>query len=369
MVVRGGSTSFDAARAVSSKRHLPTQPVPVFTLGQPDGRSQDTGAHLGLQTWTSRADHGILFYTNAGRQRMTAGLPRCSSAELGALYAEFRESCRQAGVKPLHFGITPAALEFLPDVTAHSCWHVGDLPIVDLARWRNDRLIPRAIRTQILRARNHHVVVTHWAKLPLDQTKLNALCAARDLWLAAKPLPPLVFMTTPFVFEPWPHEGVFVAEVEGKIVGFLVASRALFGDLYRVDAVARVPGAPNGTAELLVREAFRHAAEQGIAKATLGLAPLSQRSRAANKKWSWGWMASGLSRRFGRSLYSFAGLEGFKAKFAPEAWVPLYCVSPGRRFGPRDVLAVARVFAGESLPRYALRLAVRSLKHTASTGR
>jgi len=175
-----------------------------------------------------------------------------------------------------------------------------------------------------------------------------------------KPLPPLVFMTTPYVFDPWPQEGVFIAEAHGEIVGFLVASRALFGDLYRVDVVARVPGAPNGTAELLVREAFFRAAQQGIAKASLGLAPLSRRSGVATDRLGWGWVASGLARRCGNSLYSFAGLEAFKAKFAPEAWVPLYCVAPGRRLGFRDVLAVARVFAGGSLIRYTWRAVVRA---------
>src|SRR5690606_1161334 len=122
------------------------------------------------------------------------------------------------------------------------------------------------------------------------------------------------------------------------------------------DAVARTPGAPNGCAELLVSEAFRHAAARGVAQATLGLAPLSRRGAVARGA-ARGWpnRASALARRLGAPFYSFAGLEAFKAKFDPDAWVPLYCVAPGRRFAARDMLAVARAFAGGSLRAYAAR--------------
>ncbi len=177
-----------------------------------------------------------------------------------------------------------------------------------------------------------------------------------NAWLQGKPIPPLHFLTTPFLLTPWPHEGVFVAETEChgrcEVVGMLVASRALFGDVYRVDAVIRAPGSPNGCAELLVREAFRHAALRGLERATLGLAPLSQRSGVRTRGWPN--HLSALVRRFGAPWYSFEGLEAFKSKFAPDAWVPLYCVAPCSRFLPGDVLAVARAFAGGSLRRYAL---------------
>lgn len=339
MVARGGSTSLETARAIASRDF---------------NASRDSGAHLGLQVWTAPSGRGAFFHADVTGYRVTAGLPRASSLDASALHKEFGVACRRDGVRPLHFGLTSSALEFLPGCSARSCWHVGDLPVFDLARWRDDGTVPRAIRAQILRARKRPVVITHWVEPPLDQTRLNALRAACAAWVAAKPLPPLAFMTTPLLFDPWPDGGMFVAEAQGRIVGFLVASRALFGELYRIDAVARLPEAPNGTTELLVRSAFGYAAECGLAKATLGLAPLSVRGQALRNR-GWGRVASGLARRFGQSLYSFAGLEAFKAKFEPEAWVPLYCVAPGRPFGLRDVLAVARVFTGGSIRRYAVR--------------
>src|SRR5690606_13945824 len=131
-------------------------------------------------------------------------------------------------------------------------------------------------------------------------------------------------------------------------------SRALFGDVFRVDAVSRMPDAPNGCAELLIAEAFRHAAERGIVRATLGLAPLSRRLRRPDDSPDWMRRAA---RKLAGPFYSFDGLEVFKAKFGPDAWIPLYCVAPGPRFTARDALAVARAFAGGSVMRYAVRAA------------
>jgi phosphatidylglycerol lysyltransferase len=233
-------------------------------------------------------------------------------------------------------------------------WHVGDLPVFNLAHWVNARSFPAGIRLQARRARNRGLAVRH---LPDPPAEMAPLCACLRAWLREKPLPPLGFVTSPWLFDPWPEEGVFVAEreVDGKprVEGFLVASRVLFGDMFRVDAVGRDPDAPNGCSELLIAEAFRHAAGRGIVQATTGLAPLARRSGVPR-----GGLSERMLARLGNTGlgYSFAGLEAFKAKFAPDAWVPLYCVAPGRRFKSRDVLAVIRAFAGGSLLRYAARV-------------
>jgi len=337
------------ARPASPGRLTHSTPVtPGF-----DSKPDDEGGHLGLSVWQSSSGYGAIRFADIDGYRVTAGLPRATSADLPDLHEEFAATCRSDTRKSLHFGISESAWEFLPALpcgASRARWHIGDLPVYDLAVWREDVTIPISIRTQVKRARNHGVTVSHWSVAPHDPARFYALRSARDAWLAAKPLPPLVFLTTPFLFEPWPQDGVFVAEVHGHIVGFLVGSCVLFGNVYRVDAVARIPGAPNGTAELLVREAFRDADKRGISRSTLGLAPLSGRSNLKTRGWLG--VVTGCARRFGGSLYSFAGLEAFKAKFAPDVWVPLYAVAPGARFTPRDLLAVARVFAGGSILRY-----------------
>jgi lysylphosphatidylglycerol synthetase-like protein (DUF2156 family) len=292
---------------------------------------------------------------------VTAGAPRAASDRIATLFAEFSKDCERSDLRRVHFGLPGPMLEFLDTPSARV--HVGDLPIFGLDRWRSEASMPRAIRAQMRRARNQGVTVRHLADPPSNPAPLRD-CLHR--WLRAKPLPPMGFMTTPHLFDPWPREGVWVAERGDETVGFLSSSRALFGNVLRVDAVGRAPDAPNGCAELLVAEAFRQAAcraaehgEGELGRATLGLAPLSRRSGARDPgaQGAAFRMLLGVSRRLASPLYSFAGLETFKAKFAPDAWIPLYAVAPGRGFGPRDALAVARAFAGGSLARYAARAA------------
>ena len=334
-------------------RTAPAPTVPRARAAPPS--SGDPGAHLGLRTWKDPHGAGTIAYAEVPGARVTAGVPRAALERLAALFSAFSADCRARGLRPVHFGVPGPVLEFLE--TPVGLLHLGDLPVFDLARWGADASQPSGIRAQARRAARHGARVRHLDAPPHDP---SSLIACRDAWLRAKPLPPLGFMTTPFHFDPWPAEGVFVAERDGDVIGFLVASRALFGDVLRVDAVARVPGAPNGTAELLVLEAFRRAADAGVRRATLGLAPLSRRAPVGDAGWPG--ILLRLAARCCSPLYSFAGLEAFKAKFEPDAWVPLYCVGASARLRPADTLAVARAFAGGSLRRYMRAALVRRLR-------
>lgn len=368
-----GGLFVSAAPASACSRRRPLQvassPDPTPSRAGVPVHEASAAAHLGLRTWRSAPGGPSVFYAEVKGYRLTAGMPCAPPDEHGALHRAFAQACTRSGLRALHFGVLDGNLagggKGAP-VTARahdpSCWHLGDLPVFGLARWRDETLLPASLRAQVRRARRQGVTIRHWAAPP-DAASRGALRAVRDAWMRAKPLPPLAFMTTPYLFEPWPRDGVFIAEAHGRIVGFLVASRALFGDMLRVDAVARVPGAPNGTAELLVREAFRWAAHRGIEHATLGLAPLSRRSGVRMRGWRR--VVFGGVRRAGAPLYSFGGLETFKARFAPDAWLPLYAVAPGRTFGPRDLCAIARAFAGGSLRRFVVRALRRFGHHVA----
>lgn len=314
---------------------------------------------------------GAVLYGDVKGYRISAGLPCGPVAARAALHEAFAADSRRAGLRTLHFAVTVETVEGAIGVDAarapgarlrerereRSRWRIGDLPVFALARWHDEATFPASIRAQVRRARRQGVTVRHWAASPGERA-LEALRAVRADWLRAKPLPPLTFLTTPYLFEPWPAEGVYVAERHGRIVGFLVGSRGLFGDMLRIDVVARLSGAPNGTAEMLVSAAFRAGARRGLEHATLGLAPLSR--RCGVRPGGWRGVVAGCVRRWGGRWYSFAGLEAFKARFAPDAWVPLYAVAPRRAFGARDLLAIARAFTGGSLSRFV----VRAIRHS-----
>jgi phosphatidylglycerol lysyltransferase len=309
-----------------------------------------------LNLWVSRSG-GSLHYSDSGSRRIAAGSPRAPDSDLPGLFREFEADCRRARKRPVYFGLPGPALASLDATGLRGRWHAGDVPIFSLDAWRDSAAIPASVRAQVRRARNQGVTVRWLAAPPEPGDPVGpALRDCLHSWLRAKPLPPMSFVTTPFLMDPWPAGGVLVAEHEGRITGFLVGSTALLPGLYRVDAVARAATAPNGCAELLVSEAFRYAGVAGFERATLGLAPLSRRSNEAlGPRGHWMDRVAEFVREAGIPGYSFGGLEAFKAKFEPQQWLPAFCVSGGGALSAGDMTAIARAFAGGTLGGYVYR--------------
>ncbi len=207
----------------------------------------DDGAHLGLERWTSPSGAGRIFYGDVKGYRIAVGSPRGSATRLRLFFSEFEEACRRTGRCPLYFALPESALQALDPAGARGRWHAGDVPIFLLERWLDTSTIPSGIRAQVRRARNQGVTVRRLSAAPGPEDATGpALHNCLRTWLVDKSLPPMGFVTTPYLFDPWPEHGIFIAELEGRVVGFLVPSLALFPDLWRVDAVGRARSAPNG---------------------------------------------------------------------------------------------------------------------------
>ena len=257
-----------------------------------------------------------------------------------------------SGQRTIHFGLPGDTLK-LATVRQSRGIHIGDAPLYDLKQWRTPWRIPKNILHQIRRAEKKGIRVRHLSAPPSDLTPLREYLST---WLRNKKMPPLGFATNPFLLAPWPEYGIFVAESNGRLCGFLIASHAPFHSLFRVDLIVRTQASPNGCSELLVATAFQAAARWGFQKATLGLAPLSRRSVSERfRSPFWFRILSRVARRLGSPWYSFAGLEAFKAKFHPDEWQPMFCTTQGPRFRVTDLIAVLRAFAGGSLMCYGMR--------------
>ena len=327
--------------------------APLISMRRVGARIEMSGieAHLGLNTWTSSFGY-CLAYSDVKGYRVVAGEPQCPQGILRDVLSEFEEDCRYAGRKVVYFGLPVAVIETLGWHKSRGSLPIGDIPVFDLTNWIHPSLWPRNIQSQQRRAVNHGVTVRHLAAPPKD---MGPLLDCLSAWLKGKRLSPMGFATNPFLLEPWPRHGVFIAEKDGRVCGFTLFSNSLFRNMLRIDAVVRTPHAPNGCAELLVASIFQAAAMMGFKHATLGLAPLSKRSGASHfNSPIWFTMFSAAARRLGPGFYSFQGLEAFKAKFHPNSWQPLFCVSRHRDFSPSDLMAVLRAFAGGSLVKYAM---------------
>jgi phosphatidylglycerol lysyltransferase len=108
----------------------------------------------------------------------------------------------------------------------------------------------------------------------------------------------------------------FVAERDGRVVGFLAAVPVYARGGWLFEDLVRDAAAPNGTNELLFDAAMRAVADAGSDYATLGLAPL-----AGRVPW---WLR--FARRGARAsgLYDFRGLASWKSKLRPTSWAPVF---------------------------------------------
>src|SRR6185295_14755670 len=103
---------------------------------------------------------------------------------------------------------------------------------------------------------------------------------------------------------------VFVGERDNHVVGFVVLSPIAQRNGWLFEQFPHVPGAPNGTVELMIDAAMRTLAEDGCDYATLGLSPLSRRSNIpADKQPLWVRFILGWIRKHGQRFYNFDGLD------------------------------------------------------------
>jgi phosphatidylglycerol lysyltransferase len=145
---------------------------------------------------------------------------------------------------------------------------------------------------------------------------------------------------------------VFVAERDGEVVAFLIASPVPLRRGWLIEQIVRSGSAPNGTAELLIDAAVSVMAARGDGYVTLGLAPLSRRAGVpADDGPVWLRLLLGWARAHLHRFYNFEGLEAFKAKFRPSAWEPIYLISDEPRVRVRPLRAVPAPSAAARSPR------------------
>jgi hypothetical protein len=116
------------------------------------------------------------------------------------------------------------------------------------------------------------------------------------------------------------------------------------GNGWFLEDLIRDEDAPNGTAELLVDRTLRTVAEEGARYFTLGLAPLAGQVSPL----------LAFTRKHTRSLYNFPGVQRFKEKLRPRAWVPVYLAFPRGELGVWAMADVLAAFAPSGLFSFAL---------------
>ena len=301
----------------------------------------------GLVRW--RRDDALVAYAPArrgpwgGAVRIAAGEPVCPPGQAADVAAAFEADAAAGGAGVCWFGAERPFVDALgPD---HGRLVVGAEPVWDPGRWEQIVSEHRSVRAQIHRARNKGVEAVLWDG---DTPPLRRVL---DEWADRRGLPPLGFMTDPFVLDHLGRRRVIAAVRDGDVVGYLLMAPVPARDGRFVEWVVGGDRAPNGTAALLLDRAFRLAAAEGAAFVTLGLVPLSTHAPASQPAPPL-YVRAGLAwmRAHARRFYNFDGLERFKAKFRPDAWEPVWLATTDARVTSGTLWAVAVAFSRERGP-------------------
>lgn len=292
----------------------------------------------GFRYWFG--DDCCVGYVDTGRAWVAAGAPVAAPERFDEITARFAAAAADAGRRVCCFA---TELRF-HDAAQWSSMRVGDQPIWAPADWSSVVRDGKSLREQLRRARAKGVTVRTLGPADLApgqpiRTELDGLIAR---WLASRPIAPMGFLVhvDPFTFPD--QRRYFVAEHDGRAIGFLVAIPIYARPGWFFEDFLRDPSAPNGTVELLVDAGMRAAAAEDIPYVTLGLVPLSGEISP--------WLRA--ARRWGKALYDFDGLRAFKAKLKPRAWDPIFLSYPRGRSGFTAMFDTLTAFSRGGLLRF-----------------
>lgn len=297
----------------------------------------------GFSYWFAPGGDAVAGVVPAGRVWVVGGAPVCSGPRLAEVSVQLERDAERAGARVCYVAAQRRLEEARGADAGVATLRLGAEPFWDPHRWPEILAGHASLRAQVARARHKQVSV---AALPAAGVPLDALRSAQADWLDAKQLPPLGFLTTPWLLDAVGDRRIFVATRAGPVVGYLVLTPVPGRRGWLAEQIVRTPDAPNGTAELLVDAAFRALADEGAVFLSLGIVPLSTRTGGTDDAPWWLRALFGWARAHGRRFYNFDGLDRFKAKFDPSAWEPVYAMANAPAISPALLWGVLTAVLG-----------------------
>jgi phosphatidylglycerol lysyltransferase len=304
----------------------------------------------GIDHWFSANGDAVVGYVDSAGMRVVAGAPVSSEERLPAVIREFEKASVDDGRGVCYFGAEARLEGALRNSREHSMALLGAQPAWSPHSWLHKADSYSSLRAQFNRASNKGVTVNEWPAA--EATGSPRLSSVLNRWLEGRGLPPMHFLVEPSTLERLDDRRIFVAsrivehgKTADQILAFAVLSPVPARKGWLVEQFPRIPDAPNGTIELILRDAVRSVAHDGAEYLTLGLAPLAKREDFAHAEPGWLKLGLRLTAAHGKRFYNFEGLENFKAKFHPDTWEPVYAIQRSRTFSPRALYAIAGAFA------------------------
>lgn len=280
-------------------------------------------------------------YVDTGSAWVAAGVPLTAPERLTEVAEAFRRAAHAARRRCCLFATEQRFRDASGD--GWSALVIGQQPIWDPRDWAHNLAGHKSLREQLRRARSKGVSVRALSPEELTSEPMRrALRLTAERWLATREMAAMSFLVRLEPFHQAEQRQCFVAEREGRLLGFAGVVPVPARSGWFLEDLVRDPTAPNGTSELLVDAAMSWAAAHGCEWLTLGLAPLSGEV-GAGLKWA---------RRLSAPLYDFDGLRVYKNKLRPHSWADIYLSYPHSQRAFISLLDALRAFAPEGLLRF-----------------
>ena len=278
----------------------------------------------GFHYWFDREGDAMAGVVPTPRVWVVGGAPVCAGDRLAAVAERLESDARAVGARVCYVAAQDRLESVKRQDVGVSTLHLGAEPCWDPGRWAEIAAAHASVRSQVARSRNKGVEIAELTKGSAEVQE--QLAEVQRAWLAEKGLPPLGFLTVPWLLDRLEDRRLFTATRAGVIVAFAVLTPIPGRHGWFLEQLARRPSAPNGVGEQLVDTAFRRFAAEGARFVSLGIVPLSRRAGGADAAPWWLRGMFGWARAHSRRFYNFDGLDRFKAKLHPDAWLPVYAV-------------------------------------------
>lgn len=314
----------------------------------------------GFSFWLDAERDAVIGYVTHHKVRVVGGAPVCPEENFDDVLRAFERDAQACGEGVFYFGAEWRLASFASADPRRITFPIGAQPV-----WAPDVLLGEfrkhsSLRAQLNRARNKGVT-TRVLRVHADAS-VGGMRACLQEWIERRGLPALHFLIETETLDDLLDRRVLVAERDGHIIGFLVATPIPARNGWLIEQNVRGAHAPNGTAELLFHDTTAVLAEQNASMVTLGLAPLAHRGEPlVDRAPQWLHHLLDALRAHGKHFYNFEGLEAFKSKFGGSQWDPVYASAAPATSLSRALLAVTAAFSGESLLRFAPHVIARGL--------
>lgn len=284
---------------------------------------------------------GVAPYTIASNVFVCCGDMICKKEDSETFLKEIMEFCNQNNYSIMFLNVT----DYLLDIYAKAGFGVvkyGEDACFKLDEYKLAGGKIAKVRAAINRANKDGLTVREYKPTEKYDSELEKeLKEISDEWLEGKNMSEMHFMLGGLGLDnPMDRRYFYAKDVNDKSVGFVVFTPFLQKNAYLADVTRYRKGAPVGTLEKIIFDAFMVMKDEGVEWGSMGLSPLynvSSDDKVTITEKLFAFVYEHLNKAYG-----FKTLHSAKEKYAPTHWQSRYIAFNPKPFSPQLAFAIVK---------------------------